>query len=303
MADAASYIPDFNSVNQRQKQEFQGQIGNVANQQNEYLDRYRGAIGGQEGLGAMAERLGTELGLPQLRKNATTLQTTLENIPTTWNKALTGTDANQSQLDRMIAQKSGELAPVVNKVVNAQNAAEQQLSQRMGYGQADQAKQLLPYQTEQSMLSDRIAQEMTGFNNLQRSELDGLVSKMNAGIQLTQFEETRADQLAQNEKQYELQKQTLGMQQQSAKSSNLINVGGKLYNPQTGQWISPPTTGGGTSGINFGTPSSGSGWSVVPQATTKSATSGFQEIPWLNQAGLSFGSGLSGVNPNIFKMP
>jgi len=250
MADPASFIPDVEAISAKQKAErAQFNLGQQGQEQ-DYLKRYTGAIQGQEGMSALAERLGGELGLPQLRKGATTLQTTLENIPYTYGQATRGFDVTQNQLDRIIGQKTSELAPVYNKVYNALQSGEQQLGQRVGYAQTEQEKLLRPYTTEQSMLSDRMVRETTGYNQDSQNELDTILQKAQMGIQLSQFEMQRADQLSQNEKQYEIQKQDLQLKQQAAKNTSLIEVGGKLYNPTTGQWITPPGVGGSGKTLN-----------------------------------------------------
>lgn len=174
-----------------------------AGQQSDFLGRYTGAINGQETSSAMADRIGGKLGLPELQKNATTLNTTLANIPYTYGAATKGFDVNNNQLNRIIGQKSSELTPVVNSTNNALSTAQGQLTSRMGYEQADQAKQLAPYQSEQSLLTDRLNRESAGFNTDAESELSSYLAKMNAGIQLSQAEQTRAENLAQSKLAYD----------------------------------------------------------------------------------------------------
>ena len=284
MANPADYIPDVNAISAKQKQERQqfnlGQQG----QEQDYLKRYTGAIQGQEGMTALSERIGQELGLPQLRKNATMLQTTLENLPSTWNTATRGFDVNQNQLDRIIGQKASELTPTVNKVYNALNAGEAQLGQRLGYAQTEQAKQLMPYQTEQSLITDRFAREATGYNQDSQNELNAILQKAQMGIQLTQWETDRADRLAEQEKQYELQKQQISFQTQKQPGSNLMNVGGQLYDPTTGQWITPPKTTSEPTPLKLKPETK---WKEIPMPAPAKQDN-FQPNPMFNLPGLKY---------------
>lgn len=118
----------------------------------DFLNRYTGAVNGQETSTAMANRIGGELGIPTLQKNANTINTTLSNIPSTYGAATRGYDVNANQLSRIIGQKTSELAPAATTANNALSSANTTLNTQMGYEQADQAKALTPYSTEQSLL-------------------------------------------------------------------------------------------------------------------------------------------------------
>lgn len=217
-----------------------GQLG----QTNDFLNRFKGAIGGQESVPGMAARIGGELGLPGLQSNATMLQNTMSNLPTTYSGAVRGFDVNNNQLQRIIAQKSSELAPAVTTAQNSLQSAQNTLNTQMGYTQAEQQKQLLPYQTEQSMLSDRLARETTLYTTQNQQELDALIAKTNAGITLSEGEKNRAQQLAVQEQTFENQK-ALNTQQASLSSSSgnadtsYHDVGGqlRLINNATGQVV------------------------------------------------------------------
>lgn len=182
---------------------------NQTGQTNDFLSRYKGAIGGQETMSAMADRIGQELNLPTLRNNAQQVNETVSNLPYTYGSATRGFDVNANQLARTIGQKTYELTPALNSANSAVSNAEGQLSTRLGYGQADQNKQLLPYQSEQSLMGDRLAREATGFNQDSESELQGYMAKLTGGIQLSEGEANRAEQLAQAKLSYDAQMKSL----------------------------------------------------------------------------------------------
>lgn len=162
----------------------------------DYLGRYTGAINNQEPLSHMQDRIGRELNLPNLRTSANTLNTTLANIPYTYSGATRGFDVNANQLNRIIGTKSAALAPTVTAANNALSSAEGQLTQRMGLEQTQQAKQLLPYQSEQTLLNDRLARESTGFTQEAQGQLNAYIDKLDKGVALSRGEQDNAERLA-----------------------------------------------------------------------------------------------------------
>jgi len=217
-------------------------LGNQNALTSDFLNRYTSAIGGQETSSAMAGRIGQELGIPTLQSNANTLRTTLNNIPTTYNKATTGFDVNANQLARVVGQKASELAPAVDTAERALSSAQGNLNTRMGYEQADQAKALTPYSTEQNLLQDRLARETSMFTNENENELNGLISKINAGITLSEGEKNRANTLAAQEASFNNQMKLQKDQQQFTSSQpNFVGVNGGLYNTTAGKFaVKPP---------------------------------------------------------------
>lgn len=178
-----------------------------AGQEQDYLTRYRNAIGGQENTQAMANRLGTELGLPELRKTAFGLGQTLEGIPGVQTAATRGFDVNANQLQRIIAAKQAQIAPLYQKAVGQQQFAEGQLGEQLGYAQADRDRELLPFSAEGDFLSARLAREATGFSEDMGNTLSLYLNRLARGEQLSDAETARMNQLADAEDEFERQKQ------------------------------------------------------------------------------------------------
>jgi hypothetical protein len=173
-----------------------GFFGEQRGDTQDYLGRYTGAIKGQEPLQAMYARVGREVGLPQLQQTATQVNQTNANIPSVYSGATRGFDVNANQLARTIGTKQAEYAPVVQNANQAVNNAMTNVNQQMGYEQAQQAKSLLPYQAEGSFLNDRLARESSGFTTSAQAELQTYIQKAQSGIQLTDSELQRANQIA-----------------------------------------------------------------------------------------------------------
>lgn len=207
-------------------------------QSNDFLNRYTGAINGQETSSALASRIGNEVGLPQLKSNALNIRNTLTNLPGTYSKATTGYDVNQNQLDRVIGTKTAALAPALDTAERSLSDAQNTVNTQMGYAQADQAKALLPYQTEQQLLTDRMARETSLYSQENQSELDALINKMNAGITLSEGEKNRAQQLAVAEMGYKQAKEAADAQAKAqASQPQTISAGQQLVDPNTGRVI------------------------------------------------------------------
>lgn len=169
----------------------------------DYLTRLRQAIGGQEALPHMYTRIGNELNLPNLATNFNQVSNQMTNLPATYSAATRGFDVNANQLGRIVSTKQAALAPALTTATQNYNTAQTERDKMVAANQVDQARQLKPYDTEQSFLTDRWAREQTGFTSANGQELDALVSKMNAGVTLSEGEQNRANQLAVAEKEYQ----------------------------------------------------------------------------------------------------
>ena len=230
---------------------FQGQRGETS----DFLNRYTGAIQGQEKTSALAQRIGGELGLPTLQANARSMQNTLFNLPSTYSKATTGYDVNANQLARVVGTKQAELAPAAELAQQNAQDAQNTLNTRMGYEQMDQQKALIPYQSEQGLLSDRMARESSGYTTMMQGELDAIVQKMNAGITLSEGEKNRAQQLAIAEAGFKNALKIAEMNQQKQDPFVAMGEGTTLFNTQTGQKVytapktATPQAGGSGGGI------------------------------------------------------
>lgn len=229
-------------VNQAQqnKTDLQNLFATQSGQTSDFLNRYTGAIKGQEGTSALATRIGNELGLPQLQANAQSLNQTLFNLPSTYSAATTGRDVNANQLARIVGTKQAELSPAAALASQNAQQAQTNLNTRLGYEQTDQAKALLPFQTEQQLLSDRLTREATGYSSANQSILDSLIAKMNAGISLSEGEKNRAQQLAVQEMQYKQAMDVAKAGQTTDNSKRYVTLadGATLYDIQTGQVVS-----------------------------------------------------------------
>lgn len=210
-------FPDYGSIFSNYRTGSQNLLGSQDRQVGDYLSGYAGAIKGQESVPAMYARIGTELGLPNLMRNANQINETLAAIPETYGAATRGFDVNANQLARIIGAKTAALEPAARRATNAAQTASGQVAQLMGLTQQQQQKELLPYEYERDFLRDRIARETSLFTTANEQELRALDQKVSLGVQLTEAEKQRKQQLEMQRNDYEnsrsLAEQKFGFEQ------------------------------------------------------------------------------------------
>lgn len=218
----------------KQKADNAALLASQAGQESDYLNRYKGAIAGQETSSAMAKRLGTELNIPTLSANAAMLNRTVRELPQTYSAATRGFDVNANQLSRIIGQKTSELSPALTTANEALASANQTLATQMGYELSDQEKQLLPYTTEKELLTNKLARETSMYTAQNENELNTIIQKIASGIQVSEAEKDRAVQLATAERNYNLAKEQLSAQ---VNQGTIETIGGNKYlvNTTTGE--------------------------------------------------------------------
>lgn len=190
-----------------------------------FLGKFSNLINSQGTTEALAGRIGEELNLPTLSKNAFNLQQQMYELPSTYSAATRGFDVNNNQLQRIIGQKSSELGPVAQRATDQAQFAQGQLATRLGYAQNDWNRQLLPLNSEQDFLTDRMARETNLYSQDNQNELNALIQKGN----WTQAEKDRAQQLAIAEKGYANSLEVAKINNQPKPFA--LNNGQGIYNP------------------------------------------------------------------------
>ena len=213
----------------------------------DFLTKFGNVITGQGTTQAAAERIGGELGLPQLRQNAFNLQQSLIDIPSLNTAASRGFDVNANQLGRIIATKQAELSPLAQRATAQSQFAEQELGTRLGYLQNDWNRQLLPLTTEKDFLTDRFAREASMYTQDNQNELSAILDKIKNGVTISENERQRAHDLSVAEKNYENQLKIANIQfaPKAQDPWQSISSGGTLYNTSTGKSIYGQKSGSG----------------------------------------------------------
>lgn len=221
---------------QAQKGELQNLFNTQRGETTGFLNNFSNFLGSQPTSSALAERIGNELNLPQLRANSQSLNNTLFQLPQTFSAGTRGFDVNNNQLSRIVGQKQSEIAPAAALAQSNTQNAENTLTTRLGYEQADQNRALLPWQMEQGFLGDRLARETTGYSNQMQSELDAIIARMQAGITLSEGEKNRAQQLSLAESGYQNALKLAQVNNQAAPFMS-VGEGNSIFDPKTGKFV------------------------------------------------------------------
>ena len=193
------------------------------------MTKFGNTITGQGTTQGAAERIGGELGLPQLRQNAFNMQQQLIDLPGLHTSASRGFDVNANQLGRIINEKTAQIAPFAQRATAQAQFAEGELGTRLGYLQNDWNRQLLPLTTEKDFLSDRFAREVSVYSQQDQNELNAILDKIKNGVQISESERDRANALSIAEKGYE---SALKVAQENNKPKPFaLSNGQGVYNP------------------------------------------------------------------------
>lgn len=228
----------------------------------DYLGRYRNALAGQESTSAAAGRISGEIGLDKARGATTALNTQINNLPGVLKTASAGKDINANQLQRLTAAR---IAPIQATYANAsalQGRLESELGTRLGYQTTDNNRALLPFQTEQSLLQSSQGNETGLFTAANQAELSAIQAKIAAGVQISEGEKNRAQQL-ELQKRSDSEAMARAQLGGSASPYQTLSEGQTLFDTSSGQPVytakktKVPTSGGSTYTPTFSNPGAG----------------------------------------------
>ena len=140
--------------------------------------------------------------VPSLQTQATDLTNRLNNVQPNAYQAAKGFDIDSTDINNGIANATAYLQPEANAATANANTASGLASNFVQAGQAQNAQNLIPAETEATTEQQNIAAQETGWNQATASQLQGLIDKMNAGVTLSGSELQAANQLAQTEENY-----------------------------------------------------------------------------------------------------
>jgi len=234
---ANSYqLPDLEGKTTTQRAAGASLLADQQGQTSNFLQKYSNTIANQGSTADMAGRISSELNLPQLRETSKTLNQRMLMTPLNNMSDTRGSNVTQNQLNNLNTYDLNKLAIPAQLAEQNTQTAENSLNTRLGYAQNDWNRQLLPLNSEQSFLSDRLARETSMFSEQNQNELNAMIQKMNAGITLSEGEKNRAQSLAIAEKGYESALKVA----QSGSQFQKIGADG-LYNTNTNKFAVRPS--------------------------------------------------------------
>lgn len=180
--------------------------------------------------------------VPQLATTATNLSNEVNNALPAGYGGARGFDISADQINNGAALKTAYLTPQSNAATANYNTASGLASNFVNAGIQQNQQNLIPAQTNAQMTAANQAAEQTGWNQAQKSTLDGLMAKMNAGVQLSAAEMQTVQQLASIEESYNQAVVSANAQIQTANIGNTFATlapNQTLYNTTNGQHYNP----------------------------------------------------------------
>jgi len=197
-----------------------------AEAENAALNEYKTAIAGQEPLETAYNRYGTELGVPGLTSQLTAVRgevfkvkDLLDRLEEDVGARTTGQLMTEAQRRRLLAAEGtpletqlGRLTTGMGEVSGQLSTALEQMKLKLSNLSADQLKNLKPYEAKITAVSNRVARELTGFNQDQENVLSTILSKISRGQQLADQEWQQASSLATSERDFTQKKELLRLE-------------------------------------------------------------------------------------------
>jgi hypothetical protein len=199
------------------------------NQTNDYIGQYSKAVANNPTVTSLYNKGNEMFNVPQLAQQATNLNNQMTGAVPSGYAGARGFDISNTDVQNGIAQRTAYLQPQANAANANYNSAAGLASQYVTAGQAQNQQNLLPIQAEQQNLLQQQAAQATGWNNAAQSEFQALVSKMNAGVTLSQAELDRANILASQETSY------LNQITASQATVNVAKIGAQFQKVDKGQ--------------------------------------------------------------------
>ena len=169
---------------------------------NNLTDAYSAAVAKNPSVTSLYDTANTAFNVPTLASNANYLQNQVTNALPTQQGLMRGFDASQGQVDNATNYNLRFLEPQATAATNNLNTAQGLASQYVQAGQAQNAQNLLPIQSQISSTNDAMARQSSGYTVAMQAEMDGLIAKMNQGVALSAAEIDRANTLATAEATY-----------------------------------------------------------------------------------------------------
>lgn len=219
-ATANSTRGGFNSL-------YGSQTGTV----NDYATRYADTIASNPRVENLYTTANDMFNVPNLGKQATYLNNQVTNaVPQAYSMAR-GFDYSEPQVQNAVNTNLRFLQPQATAATANYNQASDLANKFVQAGITQNQMNLLPIQAEGPMLNDAMARQSSGYTVAAEQEMQGLISKLNAGITLSTAEIQRANELMKASQAYESAKYTADTAKSSAMGVAQIGNQYQTLNP------------------------------------------------------------------------
>lgn len=225
-----------------------GPNGSQTGQMNDYMSAYKNSILNNPTAVDLYTQGNSIFNVPTLQKNATDLNNLVLQTPQNVLNTAKGFNYDNNQVNNQTTLNLEKLSPLATSATNSANTAEGLASNYVQAGLSQNATNLLPIQAYGNQLTNQLGYQATGLNTEQTNELSALVSKMQAGEQLSAAEMSAYATLSAAEESAqgtETAASTAANASQNVAKINNQNLsiapGNTYYNPVTGYAYNPTT--------------------------------------------------------------
>lgn len=195
---------------------FNSLYGSQTGTVNDLTSQYAGQIANNPRAEELYSTANDIFNVPNLQKNATYLNNQVTNA---YPRALTnarGFDYSQGQVDNAVNQDLRFLQPQATAATANANTASGLASQWVNQGMAQNEINLRPIQSQIDLTNEAMARQSSGWTVAAEQEMQGLISKLNAGITLSSQEINRANELMKASQAYNQAIEVANIGKQSA---------------------------------------------------------------------------------------
>jgi hypothetical protein len=255
--DAKSAINSFNPTDTASNQlgRLNSLIGSQAGQSTNYAQQYADTIAKNPSVTSLYNQGNAQFNVPQLSQQATYLNNQVSQATPQAYQLAKGFDYSDPQVQNQVNTNLRFLQPAANAATANAQQAQNLAGQFVQAGQAQNAQNLLPVQSQGQFLLQQQAAQQTGYTQENSNELSALIAKMNSGVALSSAEMERANTLATQETSYQNALTAQSQAQNVAKLNNQyksVPAGSSLLNTFANTAINPGMLTSGTGVATYG---------------------------------------------------
>jgi hypothetical protein len=208
-------------------------LANQGTANTNFVGQYADAIKNNPTVQSLYDQGNQKYNVQGLASNANYLQNQVTNSLPDAYSASKGFDISAPQVTNGVASRLSYLGPQSTAATNQLQTAQGLASQYVTAGMNQNSLNLLPLQSQQALLAQNEAQQATGYTDANQQELQGLISKMQSGVTMSQEMMGRANTLAAQETAYQTALQNNQATIKAAQIGNnykLVNAGQGVFN-------------------------------------------------------------------------
>lgn len=230
-ASQNNFLSSYNAANATQQ-----------NQSQNYQQQYAQAVASNPTVSQLYQQGNAQYNVPGLMSNANQLNNAVLQDPQQNVNAAKGFNYDANQVGQQTDQDLARLDPLAQAATNSAQNAQTLAGQYVAAGQAQNAQNLLPIQSQQQFLLQQQANQAQAYITANQSTMDALTAKMNAGVQLSATEMGQYNALIQAQAAVQSAQTTANATVQAAQigqTYQTVNPSQTIYDTQTGGQFTP----------------------------------------------------------------